>query len=44
MIGCWFMSCMTDEILKKIIEFDVTRETWIKNEKNYASSSGARMV
>lgn len=44
MLGSWFMSCMTDNILKQITIFGTTRDGWVKLEKSYASKPRARAI
>lgn len=44
MLGCWLMSYMTDEMLKRISGFDSSREAWTKLEKSFTSKSRARVI
>lgn len=38
------MSCMGDEVLKKVSGFDTSRKAWVKLEKSFASHLKAKMI
>lgn len=38
------MSCMGDEVLKKVSGFDTSRKAWVKLEKSFVSQSREKMI
>lgn len=35
MLGCWLITCMTDDILKQVGNFGTTRDVWTILEKSF---------